>query len=537
MGRKTFGERYPEFVWKPETEGGSSVVQPNIESDTELIKRYKEQSTLAELHDTERLTDADYLEIEQEAHDAGRKKTVTKGVHANGRNKGKSFSYNTWTDRPTHVGEDTDLSLEKDGAEHVSEENGPPEITEGISHTSEALSEEVAAYRERLGYGNKNGVEKKKGSPRYRALLAVNQILLQSGTLQKLQKALSSSEGDVVLQQRIAAVTETIAKQREIVEEILTLTEKEMGIVAADTKTTPEKQEKLILTNEQRVYPTVETKIPENPIRKRIEESAALRAKEVEEKLPAIATIPHKKGFFAKTGLFALAGFFTALATPLNDVYENRDITQLQSKPPVATAQKAPVQENASTESMIPFVIDESAVPYKTSEELNNESLISNAKESTAPEIYENAPDNLPTGPFAESGIDIDVPRISELELSEQEPSVVTEPTIGTPVNAESMESTPRMYTVKRGDNVWNYSEGDIKGVSMSLELTKVPENKRNEVLAFVRAELVASEKLRIKVGITSGNPDRIYPGDVLNGTELDALVKRVVVQRNIVTL
>ena len=84
-----------------------------------------------------------------------------------------------------------------------------------------------------------------------------------------------------------------------------------------------------------------------------------------------------------------------------------------------------------------------------------------------------------------------------------------------------------RLYTVQKGDNLWNYAEGDLDGVSMSPVLQKIPKERRNEVLKFVRAELIADAGWREKVGIKK-HPDLIYPGETLNAAQLDALITKV---------
>ena len=97
-----------------------------------------------------------------------------------------------------------------------------------------------------------------------------------------------------------------------------------------------------------------------------------------------------------------------------------------------------------------------------------------------------------------------------------------------------STESSERIYTFKKGDTIWDYLEGDVDGIGMSSVLTALPENKRDAALAFLRAELLADNNWRQRVGIEGVSPDIVNVGTKINGSQLDSLLEEVITKHNI---
>lgn len=94
-------------------------------------------------------------------------------------------------------------------------------------------------------------------------------------------------------------------------------------------------------------------------------------------------------------------------------------------------------------------------------------------------------------------------------------------------ISAEAQEAPSNTVTVEKGDNLWNLMEGegpDSNPVGGHSEFVKdMPQAERNEVLTEMRTFMQQNPEFTKSVGITSGNPDLIHPGENIDIGAIDA--------------
>lgn len=102
-------------------------------------------------------------------------------------------------------------------------------------------------------------------------------------------------------------------------------------------------------------------------------------------------------------------------------------------------------------------------------------------------------------------------------------PSPDSTPPSASAVPAPEAPSNPELHTVQKGDTVWKIMSG-----LEALEDDALTEQQKNTAIANVLEFLKAEAKLS-EIGITSGDADKIYPGDEINVDALNKLLEKEV--------
>lgn len=128
----------------------------------------------------------------------------------------------------------------------------------------------------------------------------------------------------------------------------------------------------------------------------------------------------------------------------------------------------------------------------------------------------------------ADEGVDTDTESPSAADTAEVGEETVT-PTITdiTDRVAKEGEKLPD-YTVKRSDNLWDFAEGDVEGREPLPPLQGLSDMQKNLVLSDMVTALKYNPKLMRDMGLNSGNPNLIRPGEVLKTSVLVDLLNEI---------
>jgi hypothetical protein len=153
----------------------------------------------------------------------------------------------------------------------------------------------------------------------------------------------------------------------------------------------------------------------------------------------------------------------------------------------------------------------------------------------------------MDAGPIS-GGVDSGIPQtpdspefMGDMKVSEAMQPEVKEALAGLPNEAPIPEPRPelvdaQMHTVVKGENAWNIMEGKgpdanpIGGQSDFLKEMDLPMGERQELLDQAVKHLEQNQELAKEIGAVKSNGDihKIYPGEQLNITKFDELLRQV---------
>ncbi len=83
-------------------------------------------------------------------------------------------------------------------------------------------------------------------------------------------------------------------------------------------------------------------------------------------------------------------------------------------------------------------------------------------------------------------------------------------------------------YTVKASDNLWDFAEGDVEDREQLAPLNGLTELQKNLVLNDMVTALKYNKDLMRELGLRSGNPNKIFPGEVIKTQVLVDLLEEI---------